>query len=167
MGRENSASSFVRQKLYPVDAPPGGAWEPPFTCFRYDVLLPKGGVDAFMCPERLLEAYERHLFSWRQGLLCVLKVDQPISEPLQASYERIRDAARQSFALKRNLPVVLVAHAPFLAGASPVNRGPHCHVIALTAELSILGFTTTNDEITSDAGHLVLYREFQDAGAIS
>lgn len=165
-GQENNASEFVRQKLYPVKAPPTGVWDPPFTCLRHDVLLPSGAVDALMCPQRLLAAYERHLLAWRSGLLCVLKVEQALSEPLQASYERIRQAARSSFALRRKLPVIVIAHAPFLAGASPVNRAPHCHVIALPAELSLLGFTTLNDEVTSDAGHLALYEEFRSVGAI-
>jgi hypothetical protein len=165
-GVQNDAAEFIRQKLFPIGAPPAGDWRRPFTCLRYDVLLPPGAVDALMCPERLVEAYQRHLFSWRNGLLCVLKVDQPVTEPLHSSYERVRQAARTAFALKRNLPVLVIAHAPFLSGASATSRGPHCHVLGLTAELSILGFTSTNDEITSDAGHLPLYREFREFGAV-
>jgi hypothetical protein len=98
-----SASEFVRRKLYPIKTPPQGNWSEPFTCSRWDVLLPPSGSDEYMAPERLLEAYERHLFSWRQGLLCTIKVVQPLTEPLQSSYERIRSAARQAFPLRRNL----------------------------------------------------------------
>ncbi len=159
-----SAAEFVRRKLYPIDAPPDGLWDRPFTCLRHDVLLPPGAVDEFMNVERLLLAYERHLLSWRNGLLCVLKIAQPMDEPVQASYERIRVAVRASFALRRNCPAVLVCHAPFLAGA-PGRL--HCHVIALTAELGLLGFGTFNDEITSDEGHLTLYEEFRTVGAIA
>jgi hypothetical protein len=159
-----SAAEFVRRKLYPVDAPPEGVWDRPPTCFRHDVLLPPGAVDEFMNVERLLGAYERHLPSWRSGLLCVLKIAQPMAEPVQASYERIRVAVRASFALRRNCPAILICHAPFLAGA---QAGLHCHAVALSAELGILGFGTFNDEITSDAGHLALYEEFKAAGAIA
>jgi hypothetical protein len=131
------------------------------------VLLPPGAVDEFTDPRRLLEAYERHLPAWRQGLLCAIKVAQPLGEPLQASYERIRFAARISFALRRELPAIVIAHAPFLAGSRPDHRGPHCHIVGLTAEISgVLPFTGLNDEVTSDAGHLTLFEEFRVVGAI-
>jgi|GEM_PF-2064300 len=162
-----SPSEFVRRKLYPIDAPPEGCWDRPFSCLRYSVLLPPGAVDEFVDPQRLLDAFERHLPAWRQGLLCAIKVEQPVNEPLQASYERIRTAARISFALRRNLPAIVVAHAPFLAGARLDFRRPHCHVLALTAEIcGILGFSGLNDEVTSDAGHLTLYEEFRTARAL-
>jgi hypothetical protein len=162
-----SASEFVRRKLYPIEAPPEGCWEGAFTCMRLDVLLPPGCVDEFMDARRLLDAYERHLPAWRQGILCVLKVTQPVNEPLQASYERIRFAARISFALRRNVPAIVVAHAPFLSGAALEHRRPHCHIIALGMQVAgVLGFAGTDDEITSDAGHLALFEEFKAVGAI-
>jgi len=162
-----SPSEFVRRKLYPIDAPPEGCWDRPFSCIRAEVLLPPGAVDEFMDPQRLLDAYERHLPAWRQGLLCAIKVEQPVNEPLQASFERIRAAARISFALRRNLPAVVIAHAPFLAGASLEFRRPHIHVLGLTAAVpGILGFCGLDDEVTSDAGHLALWNEFRAAGAI-
>jgi hypothetical protein len=109
--------------------------------------------------------YQRSLLPWRQGLACSIKVTQPLSEPLQSSYERIRAAARKA-SLKRNLPVVLCAHAPFHAGVDVRLRQPHVHVILLASELSLLGWGPPNDEVTSDAGHLALYEEFKAAGAI-
>lgn len=164
-----SATELVRRKLYPVDAPPEGCWDRPFTCLRYDVLLPpEGGIDAYMDARLLLTIFEAHLPPFRQGLATVIKVAQSVDRPLQASYEEIRAATRQIFPLKRRLPAILIAHAPFRTGASIEHRRPHCHVIALTAELpGILGFAGTNDEITSDAGHLVLYEEYLAAGAIT
>jgi hypothetical protein len=159
-----TASEFVRRKLYPVDLPPEGCWTGRPTCLRYDVLLPPGAVDGFMDIQMLVSAYDRFLPSWRKGLACVLKVPQPMNEPIQASYERIRFAARNAFAIRRNLPSLVIAHAPFLAGS---DRGPHCHVVALGAAAGLLGFTSLNDEVTSDAGHLALYREFQEAGAVA
>jgi hypothetical protein len=161
-----SASEFVRRKLYPIEAPPKGDWTRPFTCSRFDVLLPPSGSDEYMAPQRLMEAYERNLLPWRKGLVCAIKVLQPLSEPLQSSYERIRAAARKA-SLKRNLPVVLCAHAPFLAGVDVRLRQPHVHVILLASELSLLGWGPPNDEVTSDAGHLVLYHEFKNEGAIA
>ena len=161
-----SASEFVRRKLYPIEAPPEGDWTRPFTCSRFDVLLPPSGSDEYMAPQRLMEAYERNLLPWRKGLVCAIKVLQPLSEPLQSSYERIRSAARNA-SLKRNLPVVLCAHAPFLAGVDVRLRQPHVHVILLASELSLLGWGPPNDEVTSDAGHLVLYHEFKNEGAIA
>lgn len=119
-----------------------------------------------MAPERLMEAYERHLLAWRQGLLCTIKVVQPLTEPLQASYERIRLAARQAFPLSRNLPAILIAHAPFLAGVNVRMRQPHVHVVVLPSELSLLGWGSPSDEVTSDAGHLALYEEFKAVGAV-
>lgn len=160
------ASEFVRRKLYPIEAPPEGKWAKPFTCSRWDVLLPPSGSDEYMAPERLMEAYERHLLSWRQGLLCTIKVVQPLTEPLQSSYERIRVAARQAFPLSRNLPAILIAHAPFLAGVNVRMRQPHVHIVVLASELSLLGWGAPNDEVTSDAGHLALHDEFKAAGAI-
>jgi hypothetical protein len=162
-----SASEFVRRKLYPVGAPPEGDWNRPFTCSRWDVLLPPSGSDEYMAPERLMEAYERHLLSWRQGLLCTIKVAQPLTEPLQRSYERIRTAARQAFPLSRNLPAILMAHAPFLSGVNVRMRPPHVHIVGLASELSLLGWGAPNDEVTSDTGHLALYEEFNAAGAIA
>jgi hypothetical protein len=160
-----SAAEFARRKLYPIDAPPAGHWSKPFTCSRWDVLLPPSASDDYLSPQRLMEDYERHLLPWRQGLLCATKIIQPVTEPLQASYERIRAAARAA-ALKRNLPVVLCAHAPFHAGIDPMLRQPHTHVLLLTSELSLLGWGAPNDEVTCDAGHLALYREFRNASAI-
>jgi len=162
-----TASEFVRRKLYPIEAPPAGDWTKPFSCCRWDVLLPPAGGDEYMAPQRLMEAYERHLLPWRQGLLCTTKVLQPLSEPLQSSYERIRLAAREAFALRRNLPVILVAHAPFLAGVGAGERQPHVHVLGLPYERSLLGWGAPNDEVTSDAGHLALYEEFKAAGAVA
>ena len=162
-----SASEFVRRKLFPIEAPPEGDWTPPFSCSRWDVLLPPCGSDEHLEPQRLLESYERHLLPWRKGLLCAIKVVQPLGEPLQASYERIRLAARQAFPVRRKLPAVLIAHAPFLAGVDAEIRKPHVHVLVLASELSLLGWGAPNDEVTSDEGHLALYQEFKDAGAIS
>ncbi|HET9637676.1 MAG TPA: hypothetical protein VFP12_00545 [Allosphingosinicella sp.] len=161
------ASEFVRRKLYPIEAPPEGDWSKPFTCSRWDVVLPPSGSDEYMAPERLMEAYERHLLSWRQGLLCTIKVAQPLTEPLQSSYERIRAVARQALPLSRNLPAILIAHAPFLAGVNVRMRQPHVHIVALASELSLLGWGAPNDEVTSDAGHLALYEEFKAADAIT
>jgi hypothetical protein len=110
--------------------------------------------------------YERHLLPWRQGLLCVLKITQPLHEPLQSSYERIRLAAREAFPMKRNLPAILIGHAPFLAGVDAGIRQPHIHICVPTSTLSLLGWGAPNDEVTSDAGHLALYKEFRAAGAI-
>jgi hypothetical protein len=163
-----TASEFVRRKLYPIEAPPAEDWTKPFSCSRWDVLLPPSGSDEYMAPQRLMEAYERHLLllPWRQGQLCNLKVVQPLSEPLQSSYERIRLAVRQAFALRRNLPAIIIAHAPFLAGVDPAKRQPHVHVLGLTYERSLLGWGAPNDEVTCDAGHLALYEEFKAAGAV-
>ncbi len=160
-----SASEFVRRKLYPIEAPPAGDWSKPFTCSRWDVLLPPSAGDEYLSPQRLMDDYERHMLSWRRSLLCAIKILQPVTEPLQASYERIRAAARAA-ALKRNLPVILCAHAPFLAGVAPALRQPHTHVLLLPSERSRLGWGSPNDEVTSDAGHLSLYEEFKAAGAV-
>jgi hypothetical protein len=160
-----SASEFVRRKLYPIDAPPAGDWSKPFTCSRWDVLLPPSASDEYLSPERLMADYERYLLPWRQGLVCVTKIFQPVTEPLQASYERIRAAARAA-SMKRNLPVVLCAHAPFHAGVDPGLRQPHTHVLLLSSTLSLLGWGPPNDEVTCDAGHLALYEEFKAAGAL-
>jgi hypothetical protein len=160
------AAEFVRRKLYPIDAPQVGDWSKPFTCSRWDVLLPPSAGDEYLSPHRLMEDYERHLLPWRQGLLCSIKIVQPVTEPLQASYERIRAAAR-SASLKRELPIVLCAHAPFLAGVDLRLRQPHTHVLLLAYERSRLGWAAPNDEVTSDAGHLALYQEFKSAGAIA
>lgn len=161
------ASEFVRRKLYPIEAPSEGDWTKPFTCSRWDVLLPPSGSDEYMAPQRLLEAYQHHLLPWRQGLLCTIKAVQPLTEPLQSSYERIRLAARQAFAIRRSLPAVLVAHAPFHAGIDARVRQPHVHILVLASELSLLGWGAPNDEVTSDAGHLALYGEFEAVGAIA
>jgi hypothetical protein len=160
------AAEFVRRKLYPIEARPEGDWTKPFTCSRWDVLLPPSGSDDYLSPQRLMLDYERHVLPWRQGLACSIKVTQPLSEPLQSSYERIRAAARKA-SLKRNLPVVLCAHAPFHAGVDVRLRQPHVHVVLLASELSLLGWGPPNDEVTSDAGHLALYEEFKAAGAIA
>lgn len=166
---ELGPSEFVRRKLYPVDAPSAGDWTRPFTCSRWDVLLPPSGSDEHLSTQLLMASYERHLklISWRQGLLCHLKACQPLSEPLHSSYERIRLAAREAFPLRRNLPAILVAHAPFLAGVDAGTRQPHVHICVPASALSLLGWGAPNDEITSDAGHLALYAEFKAAGAIA
>lgn len=161
------ASEFVRRKLYPIEAPAEGDWTKPFTCSRWEVLLPPSGSDEYMAPERLLRDYEEHILPWRQGVLSTIKVVQPLTEPLQSSYERIRLAVRQAFALRRNLPAVLIAHAPFLAGVDAQTRQPHVHVAVLPYQRSLLGWGAPNDEVTSDAGHLALYEEFKAAGAIA
>lgn len=158
-----SASEFVRRKLFPIDLPAGGSWSAPWTCRRADVLLPPAAVDAFADVKLLLDAYERYLPPWRQSLISALKIDQRADEPLHASFERIRSAVRASIVIARRCPAIVISHAPFLSG-SP--RGPHCHVLILPAELGLLGFTALNDELTSDAGHLALYGEMKEAGAV-
>jgi hypothetical protein len=120
-----------------------------------------------MAPHQLMEAYERRLLPWRKGLVCAIKVLQPLTEPLQGSYERIRLAARQAFPMRRNLPAILISHAPFLAGVDFRMRQPHVHIIVLASELSLLGWGAPNDGVTSDAGHLKLFEEFKAAGAIA
>jgi hypothetical protein len=100
-------------------------------------------------------------------LLCTIKVVQPLTEPLHASYERIRIATREAFSLRRKLPAVVIAHAPFLAGVDAGIRRPHVHILVLASQLSLLGWGAPNDEVTSDEGHLALYKEFKIAGAIA
>jgi hypothetical protein len=158
-----SASEFVRRKLFPIDLPAKESWLGPWTCRRADVLLPPAAVDAFADVKLLLEAYERYLPPFRQSLLSTLKIDQRTDEPLHASFERIRSAVRASIAIARRCPAIVISHAPFLSG-SP--RRPHCHVLIVPAELGLLGFTALNDELTSDVGHLALYKDMKEAGAI-
>jgi hypothetical protein len=61
---------------------------------------------------------------------------------------------------------MLIAHAPFLSGVNVRMRQPHVHIVVLPSDLSLLGWGAPSDELTSDAGHLALYKEFKAAGAI-
>jgi hypothetical protein len=160
-GRENDIVDFVRGKLHPIDPPKTGErWRP--TASRAEVLLPPGVPDCLLDPQRLVELYADHLLEWQTGLACVTKITAK-APSLHEVWERARAYGRSAFCCgkkRRGLPVILVQHAPFLAGID--GSAPHVHVIALARRCLPGGaFGALDYEVTSDEGLIPLYEEFK------
>lgn len=159
-GLANDLEEFVRYKLHPVDAPkPGAKWRP--TATRSEVLLPGGGVpDHLLDPQTLVTAYKAQLLDWQTSLLVVITI-KPKVATLNEAWEAARAFARHSFCSpRRGLPVILVQHAPFLAGVA--GSPPHLHLMAFTRRL-LPGsglFGAIDKEVSSDAGQIPLYEEY-------
>lgn len=153
--RANSAAAFARLKLRPGQPPAAPGWRA--TASRWEVLLPVRASDDFLEPQTLMERYEAAAVSWRTGLLCCVTLKFPGTERLHASYEKARSFARTSFALNRELPVLLIQHAPHLSGSA---NPPHVHLLIVPRTLGPLGFGTYSDELTSDQGQKSVYDEW-------
>jgi hypothetical protein len=158
-GRANDVVEFVRSKLHPVDAPaPGQLWKS--TAVRSEVLLPPGGgSDHFLDPKTLTERYAEQLLSWQTSLLSVIKITLD-STTLNEPWSLVHAWTHSSICRARGLPVILVQHAPFLAGVEGVAS--HLHVLILSRRMAAgSNFGGLDFELTSDEGHPPLYRDFK------
>ena len=155
----NDAVDFVRSKLHPIDPPaPGQPWKP--TAVRSEVLLPPGGVsDHFLDPKTLISRYAEQLLSWQTSLLSVVKITLD-STTLNEPWSLVRAWTNQSICRARGLPVILVQHAPFLAGVE--DAASHLHVMILSRRMAAgSSFGGLDFELTCDEGHPPLYRDFK------
>jgi hypothetical protein len=152
-GKANSASEFVKAKLHPVSPPASSAaWAP--TAHRWEVLLPAAGGDELLDPRRLIDLYEATALPWRQGLLTTVKLTFGEADRLHVSYERGR-AWLSSLVRSRGLPGLIIQHCPHAAGLD--YRRHHLHIVIIPRRLDLAGFSTCDDDLTSDAGQRVLY----------
>jgi hypothetical protein len=158
-GRTNDVVEFTRSKLHPVDPPPAGnPWKP--TAARAEVLLPPGGTsDLFLDPQTLVERYAEQLLPWQTSLLSLVKITLDLAT-LNEPWQIVHSWAVSSICRKRGLPVILVQHAPFLAGVEGARA--HLHALILCRRTAAgSNFAGLDFELTCDEGHPPLYRDFK------
>jgi hypothetical protein len=161
-GRTNDLVEFVRAKLHPVDLPSRGTpWKP--TAARHEVLLPPGGVsDLLLDPRRLTERYADQLLTWQTSLLAVIKIvpAPQAGSTMNEAWQVVHGWAVSRICRARGLPVILVQHAPFLAGKD--DTPAHLHALIFGRRMSGgSSFGGIDFELTSDEGHPPLYAEYK------
>jgi hypothetical protein len=139
----NTAEAAVFRRLYPILKPadPTLPWEQP-TCFRHEVLLPRGVSDEYWDPQHLARAYDRQGFCLRD-LLVVLTLRFPevdVRPPLltlHEAWERARSFAMGRLVTVHGVAAICVMHVPRRASRS---ADAHVHVLLPPRELLPSGF---------------------------
>jgi hypothetical protein len=163
-GDENSATSAVFRRLYPVLRPdhPNAPWLQP-TCFRHDVLLPPGASDELWCARRLTQAYDEQGFSLKD-LVVVVTLRFPEVE-LRPQVMRLHEAweMARSFAIDRLVRIygtaaICIMHVPARA-ARP--GPPHVHILVPARELLPSGFGKFARPLATDEGREIMDIEWE------
>ena len=117
------------------------------TAERVEVLLPNDAPDLLIDPDLLVSTFEA---SYPNGeTLAFTQVTMQFADApsLHSSFEKARAWCRQEFCVDRQLPVMLVLHAPFRLGSA---NHPHVHVMVLSRQLTRLGWGKIDPTLGSD-----------------
>lgn len=157
-GRHNSAAEFCRRKLQPVP-PVGDPSAVPWvlTAARAEVLLPSDADDRFADPRQLFTAVDENALDVEPALLTYMTMAFPRVQRLHHAWEAAREFAMDRFARARGLPVVVILHAPFMAGSS---NSVHCHLLIAPRALTGLGLGAYEKALCCDAGQMIVHDEW-------
>lgn len=122
-GRENSVLAYARGKLE--------------LCARSEVLLPADAHDALADSTEIWRNYEAARLSGQRDLATCVTLYLPGTRTLHGVWEEVRCFARDQFVEAHGLPVLVVLHAPGLAG-SP--HAPHAHLMVAARRLHAWGW---------------------------
>jgi hypothetical protein len=122
---------------------------------KVDLLLPPVAPQEYTDIEHLVRRYEEMLPPHELNAFAQVTIRFPDAPNLHQPWELVRDWAKLHYA--RRVPVILVLHAPHLAG-SP-NPG-HVHCIALCRSLTMMGWAHMERAIASDAGQREAYESW-------
>jgi hypothetical protein len=158
-GRVNSAAEFCRRKAQPV-APIGDASATPWvlTAAKTEVLLPVDADDRFSCPQTLTEEVDRRATDTEPALLTYITLAFPHARRLHQAWRQARRFAEKAFVDARELPVIQVLHAPYLAGSA---GDVHCHLLIVPRTLDGLGLRGFAHDLCTDRGQRIIHDEWQ------
>lgn len=142
-GLRSGVTSWVMAKVQPGDDPKFGK------AAKAEVLLPRSAPGDYADLAFLLRQVDETLPPYERNVMIQLKLALDPEEPWPAAYERVRDFARHHFSSQR-FPVILVAHAPSVAGLN--GHGSHIHCIVLARRLGINGLEGACHKLCSDRG---------------
>ena len=121
------------------------------TALRHEVLLPCGASSEYLDRQLLVSRYDETLPSYFYDAFAQIKIELDEDKPLHIGYEMVRAYARRYFVLGMDLPVILVLHAPAIAGS---RNKPHVHIMIPARQLGHNGWGIAARELCCDAGHV-------------
>lgn len=154
-GAKNSAAALAFNKLTLGQHKPGASWER--RCWKAEILLPAGAPDLLDNPQLLFERIDATMpAEGRRDLALVLTWWTPGARSLHAAWEEVRSFVRKQLVDARELPALLVQHAPHAAGQT---TPPHIHAVVGARRLTfdLAAFT----ELEGDAAQTVLWEEWK------
>ncbi|MDO9489677.1 MAG: hypothetical protein Q7J32_14980 [Sphingomonadaceae bacterium] len=155
-GQTNSAAALAFEKLTLRTFEAGAPWDK--RAWKSELLLPAGAPDILDEPRTLFERIDTMMPpQGRRDLGMVLTFWTPATPTLHRAWEQVRAFVRTSLVDERGLPVLVVQHAPHLAGqVTP----PHIHALVSARRLTFdLGAFT---ELEGDTAQLELFEEWSE-----
>jgi hypothetical protein len=151
-GERESIAGLIARKLHPVRSPDG---ENLGSAAKVDLLLPAAAPQEYIDIGHLICRYEATLPTHEPNAFAQVTIRFPGAINLHHPWEMVR-AWVASFYADR-VPVIMVLHAPHLAG-SP-NPG-HVHCVVLPRRLGPLGWAEMERDIACDVGQREAYRSW-------
>lgn len=151
------------RRMYPVMRPDDSAlpWAQP-TCFRHEVLLPRGASDELWNAQRLARAYDEQGFSLKDlAVIVTLRFGEvealPQTLKLHEAWQIARAFTAERIVTVYRVAAVCILHVPARA-ARP--GAPHVHVLVPARELLPSGFGKFARPLASDEGREIMDREW-------
>lgn len=158
-----SAEAALFRRLYPVLKPQdmSAPWPDP-SCFRHDVLLPRGASDGLWDARKLARAYDEQGFSLVDlAVLVTLRFPEvemvPQRMTLCEAWQEVRAFAFDRIVRTHNLAAVCIMHVPARA-ARP--GAPHVHIFVPARELLPSGFGKFARPLATDQGRALMDQEW-------
>lgn len=141
--RESIAERFLAKRR------PAGAESPVDTAARVEVLLRGDVPQDYTDPDLLIESYMSKLPLDEVAAFAQVTLSFPRATNLHYPWWQVCTWARDYWVRPSGVPVVVVQHAPFLAGSdAPV----HVHCLVLMRTLSPFGWLGMQRQLAGDAG---------------
>ena len=116
---------------------------------RHDLLLPESAPGEYAQLSYLLERYDATQPAVEKNGYAQFTLDLSPDRPLHASWEHVRSWAYGYFVRQFQLAVLMVMHAPYLAGSA---NDPHIHLVVPARRLGANGFGAHARDVCSDSG---------------
>lgn len=116
---------------------------------RHDLLLPEHAPGDYMDLAHLLERYDAASPTRGRNGYTQFTIDLPPDRALHRGWEKVRSWAGSYFVRDRRLAVLMVLHAPYLAGSRNLA---HIHLIVPVRPLEANGFGAPERTIATDEG---------------
>lgn len=116
---------------------------------RHDLLLPEHAPGDYMDLTHLLARYDASSPTWGRNGYTQFTIDLPPNKALHRGWEKVRSWAWSYFVRDRRLAVLMVLHAPYLAGS---HNPSHIHLIVPVRQLEANGFGASVRDISTDEG---------------
>jgi len=116
---------------------------------RHDLLLPEHAPGDYMDLTHLLARYDASSPTWGRNGYTQFTIDLPPNKALHRGWEKVRSWAWSYFVRDRRLAVLMVLHAPYLAGS---HNPSHIHLLVPVRQLEANGFGASVRDISTDEG---------------